>query len=49
MLVVLGFEGSVNKIGVGVVWDGKVLVNLWWIYVMFFGIGFFLGDIVRYY
>uniref|UniRef100_A0AAA9S4C2 N(6)-L-threonylcarbamoyladenine synthase n=2 Tax=Bos TaxID=9903 RepID=A0AAA9S4C2_BOVIN len=47
MPAVLGFEGSANKIGVGVVRDGKVLANPRRTYVTPPGTGFLPGDTAR--
>uniref|UniRef100_A0A8C4PRM7 N(6)-L-threonylcarbamoyladenine synthase n=1 Tax=Equus asinus TaxID=9793 RepID=A0A8C4PRM7_EQUAS len=47
MPAVLGFEGSANKIGVGVVWDGTVLANPRRTYVTPPGTGFLPGDTAR--
>ncbi|XP_027975391.1 probable tRNA N6-adenosine threonylcarbamoyltransferase isoform X2 [Eumetopias jubatus] len=47
MPVVLGFEGSANKIGVGVVRDGTVLANPRRTYVTPPGTGFLPGDTAR--
>ncbi|ELV13302.1 putative tRNA threonylcarbamoyladenosine biosynthesis protein OSGEP [Tupaia chinensis] len=47
MPVVLGFEGSANKIGVGVVRDGEVLANPRRTYVTPPGTGFLPGDTAR--
>ena len=47
MPAVLGFEGSANKIGVGVVRDGTVLANPGRTYVTAPGTGFFPGDTAR--
>ncbi|XP_045678544.1 probable tRNA N6-adenosine threonylcarbamoyltransferase [Phyllostomus hastatus] len=47
MPTVLGFEGSANKIGVGVVRDGKVLANPRRTYVTPPGTGFLPGDTAR--
>uniref|UniRef100_A0A8C9DCU3 N(6)-L-threonylcarbamoyladenine synthase n=1 Tax=Prolemur simus TaxID=1328070 RepID=A0A8C9DCU3_PROSS len=47
MPAVLGFEGSANKIGVGVVCDGKVLANPRRTYVTPPGTGFLPGDTAR--
>lgn len=40
MVLVIGFEGSANKIGVGVVRDGEVLANVRETYVTPPGTGF---------
>ncbi|XP_049985433.1 tRNA N6-adenosine threonylcarbamoyltransferase isoform X2 [Alexandromys fortis] len=47
MPAVLGFEGSANKIGVGVVRDGTVLANPRRTYVTAPGTGFLPGDTAR--
>ncbi|XP_046317025.1 tRNA N6-adenosine threonylcarbamoyltransferase isoform X1 [Marmota monax] len=47
MPTVLGFEGSANKIGVGVVRDGNVLANPRRTYVTPPGTGFLPGDTAR--
>lgn len=47
MPAVLGFEGSANKIGVGVVRDGTVLANPRRTYVTPPGTGFLPGDTAR--
>uniref|UniRef100_A0A250YGN8 N(6)-L-threonylcarbamoyladenine synthase n=1 Tax=Castor canadensis TaxID=51338 RepID=A0A250YGN8_CASCN len=47
MPAILGFEGSANKIGVGVVRDGKVLANPRRTYVTPPGTGFLPGDTAR--
>ncbi|XP_042557012.1 probable tRNA N6-adenosine threonylcarbamoyltransferase isoform X2 [Dipodomys spectabilis] len=47
MPAVLGFEGSANKIGVGVVRDGRVLANPRRTYVTPPGTGFLPGDTAR--
>ncbi|XP_052047565.1 tRNA N6-adenosine threonylcarbamoyltransferase isoform X2 [Apodemus sylvaticus] len=47
MPTVLGFEGSANKIGVGVVRDGAVLANPRRTYVTAPGTGFLPGDTAR--
>nr|KAF6501746.1 O-sialoglycoprotein endopeptidase [Molossus molossus] len=47
MPTVLGFEGSANKIGVGVVRDGAVLANPRRTYVTPPGTGFLPGDTAR--
>uniref|UniRef100_A0A8D0G0E4 N(6)-L-threonylcarbamoyladenine synthase n=1 Tax=Sphenodon punctatus TaxID=8508 RepID=A0A8D0G0E4_SPHPU len=47
MPVVIGFEGSANKIGVGIVWDGQVLSNPRRTYVTPPGQGFLPSDTAR--
>lgn len=56
---VFGIEGLVNKFGCGIILyfflfiGGFILVmvflNVWYMYIIFFGEGFLLLDIVRYY
>lgn len=40
MVIALGFEGSANKIGVGIIRDGEVLANVRKTYVTPPGFGF---------
>ena len=40
MVIALGFEGSANKIGVGIIKDGEVLANVRKTYVTPPGTGF---------
>ncbi|ETE70001.1 putative tRNA threonylcarbamoyladenosine biosynthesis protein OSGEP, partial [Ophiophagus hannah] len=47
MPVVIGFEGSANKIGIGIVKDGEVLSNPRRTYVTPPGQGFLPGDTAR--
>ena len=45
MTIIIGFEGSANKIGIGIVEDGKVLSNPRRIYITPLGQGFVPRDI----
>lgn len=47
MVIVIGFEGSANKLGVGIVKDGEVLANVRHTYITPPGEGFLPRDTAK--